>query len=108
MVLVEDDGPWACWEGSFELGLNGSGGNSEVFNFRFGADAKRETDSTILTLDLDYKKDSTASVDTANRLFFEGRNEWLSDDSPWSIFVHGTAEYDEFKTFDSRLAGDAG
>ena len=36
VVVVE---PAVCWEGSFELGLNGSAGNSDVFNFRVGADA---------------------------------------------------------------------
>jgi len=96
------------WEGSFELGLNGSSGNSDIFNFRIGADAKRETDRAILTLELDYKKDSTDSVDTANRLFLEGRNEWLLGESPWTIYIHGTTEYDEFRPFDARLAADSG
>ncbi len=109
-VVVEETvlEPAVCWEGSFELGLNGSSGNSEIFNFRFGVDGKRKSDFTELTLDLDYKQDSKDSIQTANRLFFDGRNEWLLGASPWSIFLHGTAEYDEFQSFDTRLASDAG
>lgn len=108
VVIEEIEDPAVIWESSIELGLNGSAGNSEIFNFRFGADAKRKTDRTVLSFDLDYKQDSKDSVTTANRLFVEGRNEWLLGESPWSIFVHGTSEVDEFRAFDSRLAADTG
>jgi putative salt-induced outer membrane protein YdiY len=96
------------WEGNFELGLNGSEGNSETFNFRFGAEGKRQTDDNVLTLDLDYHRDTSHSVETAHRLFFDWRYEWLFKESPWTWFAHGSAEYDEFKAFDLRVSLDTG
>ena len=105
---VAEDNSGVCWESSFELGLNGSEGNSQAINFRLGFDTKRTSDFTEFTFDLDYKKDNMNNVETVNRLFADARNEWLLGKSPWLIFLHGTVEYDEFKNFDSRLAGDTG
>jgi putative salt-induced outer membrane protein YdiY len=96
------------WDGMFDLGLDGSEGNSETFNFRFGFHAARKTESNILTLGLDYNKSTAQTVPTANRLFFEGRFEWLIHDSRWSWFVHETIEYDEFQSFDVRDTSDIG
>lgn len=96
------------WEGSFELGLDGSDGNSQRFNFRFGIDAKRTTDESMLTLDLDYRRNTNNSLETANRTFFDWRHEWLFEESPWTWFVHGTVDYDEFQAFDVRVSLDTG
>jgi putative salt-induced outer membrane protein YdiY len=100
--------PPKLWEGSFELGFNGTQGNSETTNFRLGASGKRKTDDDELTLSLIYTKSTADGRETANRAFGEGRNEWFYDDSPWTLYVHGTGEYDEFKAFDLRLTADAG
>lgn len=105
---VVDDVAESPWSGSFELGLNGSDGNSDVFNFRLGVDLKRESDWTKFTFDLDYKNDSTDEVQTVNRLFLDVREEWSPTKGPWNLYVHGTTEYDEFKDFDTRVAADAG
>jgi len=92
----------------FDLGLDGSGGNSETFNIRFGVHAKRKTDQTVLTLGVDYLEQTSKSVATADRLFAEGRYEWLFEESPWSCFLHNTVEYDEFQDYNVRDAGDIG
>ena len=55
-----------------------------------------------------FLKKRAASVSTADRLFLEWRAERLFRDSPWSCYVHGTVEYDEFREFDARVATDAG
>jgi putative salt-induced outer membrane protein YdiY len=96
------------WCGSLELGLSGSDGNNDIFNLRSGFDLKRKTDWSTFTFDLDYKNDSTDNVQTANRLFIEERWEWSPQQNRWSWYAHGTTEYDEFKDFNSRIAGDAG
>ena len=96
------------WKGSFELGLDGSEGNSQTFNFRFGAEAKRKTKYHILSADFDYHKNSNDSRETANRALFDWRYERLFDPSPWTWFVHGIVDYDEFKAFDVRVAADTG
>jgi len=96
------------WEGSFELGLDGSDGNSQRFNFRFGMDTKRTTEESVLTLDLDYRRNTNNSLETANRTFFDWRHEWLFQESLWTWFVHGTVDYDEFQAFDVRVSLDTG
>jgi hypothetical protein len=96
------------WDGSFDLGLDGSEGNSETFNFRFGCHANRKQESNILTLGIDYNKSTAETKATTNRLFFEGRFEWLIHQTRWSWFVHETVEYDEFQSFNVRDTSDAG
>jgi putative salt-induced outer membrane protein YdiY len=100
--------PPKIWSGNFDLGLNGSEGNSNQFNFRFNVLGERKTADTQLTLRLNYVKTEAQSTETANRLFFDGRNEWLCVGSPWSYYLHETTEYDEFRTYDFRVAMDAG
>ena len=108
LVGPEPVPPPKNWDFSLEWGLSGTNGNSETFNFRTGSHIKRTVPGTVFTLDLDYKRDSANSFETANRAFVEGRNDWEFDDSPWTCFLHSTFEYDEFKAYDSRVAMDAG
>jgi putative salt-induced outer membrane protein YdiY len=108
VVEPEPEPPPEVWEGNFELGLDGSEGNSQRFNFRLGMEAKRKTDVDVLKLDLDYHKNTSHSEETAHRTFFDWRYEWLFPDSPWTWFAHGTVDYDEFKAFDVRVAIDTG
>ncbi|MGE0607320.1 MAG: YdiY family protein [Pirellulales bacterium] len=100
--------PPKIWSGSVDAGLNGSEGNSRVFNFRVNASAKRETDATVLNLKLNYVNTANNGNQTVNRVFFDGRNEWKLADSPWSIYIHETTEFDEFRAFDFRVTADAG
>jgi putative salt-induced outer membrane protein YdiY len=100
--------PVKLWKGSFELGLDGTEGNSQTLNFRFGLDAKRAAPDSVLTLDLDYRKNTTDAKETAHRAFLDWRYEWLFPESPWTCFVHGTVDYDEFKVFDVRVTVDVG
>ncbi|NUQ65765.1 MAG: DUF481 domain-containing protein [Pirellulales bacterium] len=100
--------PVKLWEGSLELGLNGTEGNSQTFNFRFGAKLKRKTEKNSLSADTDYRRDSADSQETANRAFLDPRYEHFLGESPWSWFLHGTLEYDEFQAFDLRVAMDSG
>jgi hypothetical protein len=96
------------WEGSFELGLNGTEGNSETFNVRFGGKLKRETNFSSQVFEIVYNDQSSNGLNTARNLLADLRIEWPWADTPWSLYVHGLGEYDEFKPFDIRLAGDAG
>lgn len=107
-ILVEAEPPVRLWEGSFELGLNGTTGNSETLNFRFGLDAKRKTPRHALDVDLDYRKDTDRGRETAERAFLDWRLERLFQQSPWTCFVHGSVDYDEFQAFDLRVALDIG
>ena len=96
------------WTTNLELGLNGAAGNSETFSMRFGAHAERKTDVHKLEIDLTYLRSEADGEETANQMFLEGRNEWFTACSPWSVYVHSTTEYDEFRAFDVRMAADTG
>lgn len=96
------------WQRSVEFGIVGTGGNSESLNVRAGGHLVRDGPMSKLTLDIHYKRVSQDFVETANRLYFEGRNEWDFQDSPLIGFLHGTVEFDEFLPYDSRVTTDLG
>ncbi len=97
------------WDRSLEFGVSGSEGNSEVFNLRTAGHLQRTSNLQKSTVDLTYRKSEANGAETANLLFTEGRNEWLLPDKPcWSVFVHGTAEYDEFRDYNARVTADTG
>ncbi|MGC4007257.1 MAG: DUF481 domain-containing protein [Pirellulales bacterium] len=103
--------PWyyyRTWSGSFDLGANGSDGNSQSFNLRMGLNAVREVPWSITTHKGEYVNTSSNSQSTADRLFYDGRYEWLFQESPWSVYIHETTLYDEFTAFDVRVTVDAG
>lgn len=109
-LIVEEtiEPPPKIWEASAEVGLNGSTGNSEILTMRFGAHAKRCANDKTLTLDLNYSRGSNSGVITENRGFFNARHDWAFQDSPWTPFVKGVLEYDQFRAFDVRVVANAG
>ena len=97
------------WEGSFELGMNGSEGNSKTFSFKSGASLKRTTEFHELGFDFSYAQTSTDGVQTQNYALLRTDYERLFGDvSPWSLFVQDILEYNEFKAFDVRHAINSG
>jgi putative salt-induced outer membrane protein YdiY len=100
--------PDKLWDGSFNLGLDGSEGNTEAFNFRIALNATRKTEFSIITANLDYKKQTSFTQPTADRLYFDGRAERLITQTRWSLFFHETIEYDRSQPFDVRDTSDAG
>lgn len=96
------------WSGKVEFGLNGTEGNSQTFNFHIGFKTKRKTECSIFTTSLDYNKKNSDSVNTANRLLTESRLERPHCSTPWTWYVHGLADYDEFQPWNVQLTGDTG
>ncbi|MCE5268469.1 MAG: DUF481 domain-containing protein, partial [Planctomycetaceae bacterium] len=100
--------PKRLWDGGFDLGVDGSEGNSDSFNLHAGFHATRKAAANIFTINLDYNKRTAQEISTANRAFFDGRFERMIGQSRWSWFVHETVEYDEFQSFNVRDTSDAG
>jgi hypothetical protein len=96
------------WDASVQFGLYGVEGSSKSFSLRFGAQAERKAPCGVLKMDLDYHRGTRGSEVTANRVFFEGRHERISEDSPWSEFVQGSAEYNQLRSYDARVTADTG
>lgn len=107
-VIVEAKAVKKPWSGNLDMGLNGSSGNTELFNFRFNLAANREDDFSKLTLKSNYVRMNSEGDETGNRLFFEGRNEWKLGETPWLYYVHQTTEYDEFRNWRTRIGMDTG
>lgn len=99
---------FADWKSSFELGLNGSEGNSQNFNLSAGFDFARKTDSDDTKVTFRYANASNDGVETRNFALLKGRREFLFEDSPWSLFTEGLLEFDEFQAFDYRLTAATG
>jgi putative salt-induced outer membrane protein YdiY len=99
---------WDPWDGSVELGLSGTEGNTETFNVRFGLKARHKTAYLVRTLEITSIQKSAAGVTTANTALVDGRLEWPMPASRWNYYIHGLAEYDQFKAFDYRLSADTG
>jgi putative salt-induced outer membrane protein YdiY len=99
---------WDPWEGSVELGLNGTEGNTQTFNVRFGFKAKHKTEYLVRSLEFTSIQKTASGVTTANTALLDGRIEWPMPKSRWNYYIHGLTEYDEFKAFDYRISADTG
>ena len=99
---------WDPWEGSVELGLSGTEGNTRTFNVRAGLTAKHKTEFLRRTLQITSIQKSADSVTTANTALIDGRLEWPMPASRWNYYLHGLVEYDQFKAFTYRFSGDTG
>jgi len=98
----------AQWDGSLEIGLNGTEGNSEAFTLRTGGNLKRKTKIYEIGGDLTYLKTSLGGVESQHRLLSNTKYERFLGESRWSYFIKTFLEYDEFKAFDLRLVANTG
>lgn len=96
------------WDGGVELGLNATEGNSESFSMRIGGNAKQETDTHSTAIDILYAKSTADAIETQNNARLKGRYDHALGESCWTLFAIGTMDYDEFRAFDLRLAGNGG
>jgi putative salt-induced outer membrane protein YdiY len=93
------------WEGSIELGLSGSTGNTEQFNVRAGIGGDRLTKKMETRVRLTYQYGSEDGDKTKDRLIGRIRNDWLTPEgNPWRYWATGEAEYDAFQDWDWRWA----
>jgi putative salt-induced outer membrane protein YdiY len=96
------------WEGSLQFGMDGSEGNSQSMNLRFGFDAKRRTDVHLLFMNADYTRLTSNYDTTTNKLYSQIRYERIIRDTDWSIFEGATGEYDHFQPYNFRVTDFAG
>lgn len=101
-------GYWDPWDGSVELGLSGTEGNTQTFNVRAGLKARHKTEFLVRTLEITSIQKSAAGITTANTALVDGRMELPMPKSRWNYYIHGLAEYDQFKAFDYRVSADTG
>ena len=100
--------PPKLWTGGFEIGLNGSQGNADVFNLRVGANADRKSDDNRFHTDLLYTENRESGVTKANQGILNSRDEVLLGRTPWAFFTALQVEYDQFRDYDFRVGTYAG
>ncbi len=98
----------AKWEGSIEVGLNGSAGNSESLSIQSGFDLKLVEGDYVWQSDLNYVKTRTNSTETQHNALFNYGVKREFGESPWSLFAKSALEYDEFKAWDVRWSINTG
>jgi len=91
------------WDGSLEMGMNGSHGNADSLSFRVGSSLKRDTPKSTLELLINYGRNHQGSVETQNNGLMSGRWDWKLANPDWIYFNRYQIEYDRFKAFDLRL-----
>ena len=96
------------WDGSVQLGIDGTSGSSETFNATFGVDGKRKFEVGTFRFDLDYKRNTSDGVTTADRLFFTCRYEHPYGDERWHFFAQDEVTYDEFQPWNVQVAVSSG
>lgn len=97
-----------AWEGSVQVGLAGSDGNTEQVSFRTGIAATRKTERLETSFGLNYLYAKSDGEESANRLDISLRNDWLIKDSRWRLFALAQYEHDEFQNWDHRIGGFVG
>ena len=96
------------WDGTFEIGLNGSEGNANSLSIRTGFDLSRETEFTNWELDVTYAKSTANGQETQHNALVYSNWDYKLANPRWSWFNKTGLEYDEFKNFDVRLFGNTG
>jgi putative salt-induced outer membrane protein YdiY len=96
------------WQGSVEIGISGTDGNSESASFRAGMNLKRKVNIHETTFDLTYVNTTANGLETQNNAIQNFGYERNFGDTRWSFFAKEFAEYDEFKAFDLRIVMNAG
>lgn len=100
--------PPRIWTGGLEFGLNGSQGDLDVVNLKFGGFADRKTDRNVFHTDLLYTLNTSNQVVSQNQALWYTRDEVLFKDSPWSLFGSLQIEYDRLRPYDLRVGLYAG
>ena len=96
------------FEGSVELGINGTEGNARSYSFRTGADLKRELSYGTFDIDLIYAKTQANGVETQNYAQFDTAFETEWKESRITFWLKNQLLYDEFKAFDLRYVINGG
>ncbi len=99
--------PEVKWEGYLDAGVAGSEGNTEQFDLRFGAGARRTSKTMETRIDLRYLYGSDDGETSKNEGTLDFRNDWTRY-APWRIWMDASAEYDEFQNWDWRVASHGG
>lgn len=96
------------WKSHVNLAFNGSFGNSDTQSLRVGGRSVRKTPDTRLRLDAVYYISTSDGERDDNDLTLGILHDWLISESPWFYFAQLRYDYDQFESWEQRIAAHTG
>lgn len=96
------------WKVHVDLALFASAGKSDEQTLRLGGEVNRDTVDRRFELDIAYYLAVTEGEKTDSELSTGVRHDWLIPDSRWFYFAQGRYDYDEFESWEHRVAAHVG
>jgi putative salt-induced outer membrane protein YdiY len=90
------------WKFKAELGATGSSGNVDQSALHAAVSAVLDNDARRLKAEVGHSSAETEDVKTQDKTFAEATHDWKFKGSPWSLFVTGRMDWDEFQDWDRR------
>ena len=96
------------WKSKVVVGAGATTGNTDNQSFHAGLSSLRERVAERTEIDLHYYYGATDGDRTENRFTAGLLQDWLVADSPWLYFAKARYDYDEFNSWEQRVAVHAG
>ncbi|MEM1446203.1 MAG: DUF481 domain-containing protein [Planctomycetota bacterium] len=96
------------WDKSVAAGFTGTDGNSETLNIYASINTGYEDEQDRWSVDAKYFRNSTDGEATQDQFKGVIIKDWLLLDSDWFYWAQGTAQYDRFTDYETRLGGFLG
>lgn len=91
------------WEKSISAGFTGRTGNTETLNLYANFATSFENDTRAWDIKADYFRSTTDGDATESNLIIRADRDWLRPGEDYFFFARGTAEYDQFESFEQRF-----
>lgn len=103
--LEEFENPW---EFRARLGFSGRTGQTESVSVRVSASAERDSEDSRLFIEGIYTGERSDGSTSRNEFYGQAINEWKVPSTPWSFFIQGEFDHDQFEPWRNRLGGFGG
>lgn len=98
----------AGWTRTFQLGVSGAKGNTRNNDVLAALDLDYEDDERRWAFDAAYRFGAADGETNKHDAFTQLRRDWLLPGSRWFFFGIGRFDYDQFKSWRTRLNGSGG
>lgn len=96
------------WDSKLELGLNGSGGDTETQNVYLRLATKKQEGRNRWLVGAQYFLGRSSGKRTRHQGEVKVTRDWLQKDSPWFLFARGEYKYDQFRSWEHRASAYGG
>ncbi len=96
------------WDLRLDLGVSTATGDSDDQEFTFRLNYTDETERYRLRVDSSYYLKISDGSTTDNKFTAGFQYDWLNPKSPWYAFASGRFDFDEFESWEQRIAAHAG